>query len=140
MKTKLFTLLAVLICATTAGAQSVSYVERSWNVSNEAVVNTDKTATTYTTITGGGDVELSAGTYVVSGSNITVNSLRCIGVVKLILCDGAQLTVNNGIKVNKDDNAELYIYSQSYDSSMGKLRVTTTNDDYKGAAIGSSRL
>ena len=135
---KLFTFLAALICATTAGAQSVSYVERSWNVSNEAVVNTDKTATTYTTITGGGDVELSAGTYVVSGSNITVNSLRCIGVVKLILCDGAQLTVNNGIKVNKDDNAELYIYSQSYDSSMGKLRVTTTNDDYKGAAIGSS--
>lgn len=138
MKTKLFTLLAALICATTAGAQSVNYIERSWNDRNEAVVNTGMTATTYTTINGGGDVELSAGTYVISGANITVNSLRCKGVVKLILCDDAQLTVNNGIKVNKEDNAELYIYSQSYDASMGKLRVTTTDDDYKGAAIGSS--
>lgn len=138
MKHKLFTLFAALICATTAGAQSVNYIERSWNDRNEAVVNTGMTATTYTTINGGGDVELSAGTYVISGANITVNSLRCKGVVKLILCDDAQLTVNNGIKVNKEDNAELYIYSQSYDASMGKLRVTTTDDDYKGAAIGSS--
>ena len=93
----------------------------------------------YTMLSSGGNINLDAGTYVVSGK-LTVSSITCKGKVKLILCDNALLTVNHGIRVNKENNnAALYIYSQSYGSSMGKIKSKIDNNsDYFGAAIGSS--
>ncbi|MBQ4294786.1 MAG: hypothetical protein II755_04280 [Prevotella sp.] len=93
----------------------------------------------YTMLSSGGNINLDAGTYVVSGK-FTVSSITCKGKVKLILCDNALLTVNHGIRVNKENNnAALYIYSQSYGSSMGKIKSKIDNNsDYFGAAIGSS--
>ena len=93
----------------------------------------------YTMLSSGGNINLDAGTYVVSGK-LTVSSITCKGKVKLILCDNALLTVNHGIRVNKENNnAALYIYSQSYGSSMGKIKSKIDNNsDCFGAAIGSS--
>lgn len=119
----------------------VCYIECSWDEDNKAVENQIITvaAGDYTTLSSSqGNVELTAGTYVVSNS-CTVNSLVCKGQVKLILCDDVQLTVKNAIRVNNDDGASIYIYSQSYGSSMGKVRATIETDSgYKGCGIGSS--
>lgn len=125
--------------ATTDG--SINYIERSWDAENNVVKNTTKTvaSSSYTTLNSGGDINLATGTFVVNGK-LTVSSITCKGKVKLIICDNAQLTVNNGIRVNKENNdAALYIYCQSYGSSMGKIKSKIDkNSNYLGAAIGSS--
>ena len=120
---------------------SINYIECSWDANNKTVKNTTMTVASdsYTMLSSGGNINLDAGTYVASGK-LTVSSITCKGKVKLILCDDALLTVNHGIRVNKaDNNAALYIYSQSYGSSMGKIKSKIDNNsDYLGAAIGSS--
>ena len=58
-------------------------------------------------LSSGGNINLDAGTYVVSGK-LTVSSITCKGKVKLILCDNALLTVNHGIRVNKENTNEIH--------------------------------
>ena len=104
---------------------------------------------------------LGSGWYAVSG-NVTMDSrLNVKGDVNLILCDGAQLTANKGVGVNK--GYSLTIYGQS--GQTGALRAAgiecysaigsddqkdsgtiiinggnvTANGGYKGAGIGGGR-
>ena len=133
---------------------SVYYIERSWDTSNNKVVNTTKTLSRqigYGDTPTEGDYKLVTNSvgdgwfqlggysdddeyYVVSG-NVSNNTLNVLGKnVHLILLDGAKLTLSTGILMYGDHN--LYIHSQSYGSSMGKLIAQSGHDD-NAAGIGS---
>ena len=73
--------------------------------------------------------ELPSGWYYVEGNVFLCHQLTFTGDAKLILCDGATLTINsteNGI-VKNDDSILFSIYAQSSGSSMGKLEVNAKN-------------
>ena len=156
MKKKTLTLVA-LLCTFVLGAWSqnsqdpqpaqVKYIERSWNVSQVKVVDTEKTITDYETLTAPGDPDgwVLLGSQddqndhyyvVVGGTNVTYKTLNVYGRAHLILCDGATLTCTGGILVEEGHNkAKLFIHGQAGDT--GKLIVTNS---YSGAAgIGSSK-
>lgn len=65
---------------------------------------------------------------------VTADSLRILGDLRLILGNGATLTVPHGFNL---DNGSITIYGQSNDAqTMGKLIANAHGDDY--AAIGST--
>jgi hypothetical protein len=135
---------------------TVTYIERSWDDVNKVVVSTPKTLTNqipndqapqsdtdFKVITAGSG-ELTLGgtttaypeTYVVRGS-ISRDILRVMGGdVHLVLCDGATLNVH-GVVVNA--NSKLYIHSQSYGATMGKLRADNNGYNESVAGIGSEK-
>ena len=135
---------------------TVTYIERSWDDVNKVVVSTPITLTNqipndqipqsdtdFKVITAGSE-ELTLGgmttaypeTYVVRGS-ICRDALRVMGGdVHLVLCDGATLNVH-GVVVNSD--CKLYIHSQSYGASMGKLRADNNGYNESIAGIGSEK-
>lgn len=83
--------------------------------------------------------DLSDGWYVVDSGDVTIDQTVTVdGDVKLILADGANLTVNAtsgdnaGIKVTQGNS--LSIYAQSTGSGMGRLTATGSDE---GAGIGS---
>ena len=122
---------------------AVHYIERSWDEANHTVVNHDKVVAGghYTMLSSkNGDddvVTLNDGVYVVKGS-VYINNIRCIGAVKLVLCDDSRLEVKNGIRVDDfKDYGSIFIYSQSYGDAMGKIRTTVTDDDFHGSALGA---
>lgn len=90
----------------------------------------------YTTVTSG-ITSWSDGWYVVDGG-VTIDSrVTVTGDVKLILKDGASLTVNGGIDVSGTSNS-FTVYAQSTDESkMGGLTATAA-DKTGNAGIGSS--
>ncbi len=133
---------------------AVHYIERSWNRPDKQVVNTTKTLTRligYHNAPEEGDYKLVTNSnndedwfqlggyngdndeyYVVRG-NVSNNTLNVLGKnVHLILCDGAKLTLSGGI-LCYGDNKTLYIHSQSYGGSMGKLDIAS---GYKAKAAG----
>ena len=82
-------------------------------------------------------VTLNEGVYVVKGS-IYINNIKCLGAVKLVLCDDSRLEVKNGIRVDDfKDYGSIFIYCQSYGDAMGKIRTTVTDDDFHGSALGA---
>ena len=138
----------------------VDYIVCSWDSKNRQVVNTTKTLTRligYGDVPTEGDYKLVTNSnndvdwfqlggyngdndeyYVVSG-NVSNNTLNVLGKkVHLILLDGAKLTLSGGILCyNTESNSPtLYIHSQSYGSSMGKLDVKSGYKD-EAAGIGS---
>jgi len=70
-------------------------------------------------------------TYYAVKGDVKRKTLNCFGEVHIILTDGSKLTCTGGIKEEKQNNAELHIHSQSYESKMGALTVTNS---YQGAA------
>ena len=138
-------------------ASSIYFVERKWE--NNKVVNTMKTLTgsmkgydekpgegDYKEVTNapadhpdewfgmGGYNDNVAEYYVVHG-NVSRKTIVVQGSnVHLILCDGAVLTLNGGLKL--EGTNKLYIHSQSYGGNMGKLIVT--NEYESAAGIGSA--
>ena len=135
-------------------SNTVNYIERSWDEENSQVVSTVKTLTNkigeydipkegdYKEITSNNDWFPLGGYYnegheyyVVRG-NVHRNTLNVKGQnVHLILCDGARLTLPGGILMYGNHN--LYIHSQSYGPSMGKLVAQSGYGDY-AAGIGSN--
>ena len=136
----------------------LQYIERSWDPTNKKVVNTSKTLQTqiaYGATPTAGDYKLVTNSdgdgwfqlggysdddeyYVVTG-NVTNNTLNVKGKkVHLILCDNAKLTLSGGILCyNTESNSPtLYIHSQSYGASMGKLDIKKGYKD-EAAGIGS---
>lgn len=86
-----------------------------------------------------GSTVLNSGWYVVDSGDVTIDQTVTVsGDVKLILADGANLTVNGtdgdnaGIEVTQGNS--LSIYAQSIGSSMGRLAATGSGN---GAGIGS---
>ena len=95
-------------------------------------------AQTYTVIDSeNAPTEWTNGWYVVDGS-VTIDSrVTVTGDVKLILKNGANLTVNGGIDVSGTSNS-FTVYAQSADESqMGSLTATAA-DETGNAGIGSS--
>ena len=131
-----------LLCAVVQGAwsESVTFCVRSWDSENKQVVTTN--ATKGCTVLAGnpgewmqlGDNDEADHYYVVTG-NVSYQTLNVFGKVHLILANGATLTLTGGLKVEKNNNAHLFIYSQSDGDSQGKLNVT--NSYKRAAGIGS---
>lgn len=137
--------LAALLCALAQGAwaESVTFNVRYWDTTNKQVVTTPTTKDA-TVLTSYDDwVPLGANDnnddhyYVVKG-NVSIKTLNCFGRVHIILADNATLTCTGGIIVQEcNNNARLFIYSQSDGDNQGKLIVTNS---YSGAAgIGSTK-
>lgn len=131
---------ALLLCKVqVAWAQlsNVTFIERSWDATNKQVVETEKTLSSYTELSGQNAndwVGLDDGWYVVRNSGVKYKVLNILGNdVRLVLCDGAEITVTGGVKL--ENSRSLTIYGQSEDS--GKLY--SHNTEYDGAAgIGSA--
>ncbi len=114
-----------------AAANSVSYVDYTWNEESKTLSSETKSVDTYTEITST-TTEMTSGWYVVNGEVTVAERMTATGEVHLILADGAHLTASLGITVNEGNS--LYIYGQSSDeNTMGKLTATATDYD---AAIG----
>lgn len=107
---------------------SVEYV--AYTVSGSTATPSTKTATAYTEVTNS-TTTWAAGTYVVS-SDVTIDgSVTLTGNVNLILCDGASLTISEGIP---DVTYDLKIYGQS----GGTGTITTSSS--LGHSIGVTNL
>lgn len=112
----------------------VYYIERSWDEASNSVKAEIKILKSgdYTTLTGGDDITIQPGYYVVK-DDVKYNKIQCTegGNHYLILCDGAKITADF-VQVEVDN--ELDIYGQA--SNSGQLVV---DDEISGnhAGIGS---
>jgi len=105
----------------------VYYIERSWDDASNSVKAEIKILKEgdYTTLTGGDDITIQPGFYVVK-SNIEHDDIDLVGdgVHHLILCDGAQVEADI---VHVAPGHTLHIYGQAANS--GKLYIPMGNDD-----------
>lgn len=105
----------------------VYYIERSWDDASNAVKTEIKILKSgdYTTLTGGDDIELQPGYYVVKG-DIEHDDIVMAGdgVHHLILCDGARVEADI---VNVAYGHTLHIYGQAANS--GELYIPMGDDD-----------
>ena len=146
MKKSLFYLLALLLNMVAQGAwaenTAITYIERSWDETEKKVVETAKTISDYTIVSGshsgewlglgGGDSQDHY--YVVKGT-VNYQTLNVFGRAHLILSNDAKLTCTGGIKVEKaNNNAHIFIYGQTGDTGQ----LTVTNSYENAAGIGSS--
>ena len=156
MKTNAMMTIA-LLCAVAQGAwgqmsgegsaENFSYIKRSWDNVSKTLMSETVTQQSINSVTLSGshpDEWLGLGSgddsedhyYVVKGT-VSYQTLNVYGRAHLILSDGATLTCTGGIKVEKtNNNAQLFIYSQSDGSSQGQLTVTNSYEN--AAGIGSS--
>lgn len=81
-------------------------------------------ATIWTGTVSTGDLNVSAGTYVVEGEATCTGRLILKGEVNLILTNGSKLTVDGDINAA---STSLNIYGQGISSSMGQLIVNNTS-------------
>ena len=135
---KVFMLFAFLL-AIVQGAwaqSSVTFVNRSWDESQQKVVEKDTTIIDYVELNGQGNDWMAIGNdvyYVVKG-NASYQTLKVYNKANIVLCDGATLRCSGGIKLEKDSDvgdAEIHIYSQSSSDNEGQLIITNS---YDGAA------
>ena len=125
--------------APVSAAETMHYVERSWNADTKQVVEETKTCTDYTDLSESSSDELNSGWYAASGSLFIDSRLfvRNGKTVNLILKDGATLNVRRGIGV--ESGATLNIYGQS--QGTGKLEVVFDPGDDRNndnAVIGGT--
>ena len=80
-------------------AGSVSYIYRSWN--GDMVMQETRTCTDYTELSDRTSSELNSKTYVVSHDTTVDSRLAVSGTTDIIICDGATLTLTQGITVSK---------------------------------------
>jgi hypothetical protein len=138
MKKKLlFTLLLLCAVVLGMGAQEVKYIDRTW--SGSAIVETEKTCSSYTEISGNNPSQeqaLNGGWYVVKKNASRKRIIIKAGhEVNIILCDGAKLNSivtfeHSGIYATK-----LHVYGQ--EGGTGKLVADASNDE-KNAGIGAN--
>ena len=147
MKKNFLLLTIALVCmvAQRAWAESVTFNVRSWDDVNKKVVTTTDTKDC-TVLAGnpgewmmlGSSSDQDAHYYVVKG-DVEYKTLNVSGDAHIILSDNAQLTCTGGIKVEKtNNNARLFIYSQSDGDSQGRLVVTNSYEDAAGIGGGQN--
>ena len=106
---------------------TVYYIERSWDEANKKVKTEIKTLPNgmYTVLTGGDDISLTPGYYVVN-SNIERDDiiLGSDGDYYLIICDGCQVKADI---INVTPGKTLYVYGQA--ANTGRLYIPYGNDD-----------
>ena len=112
----------------------IYYIERSWDDASKSVKAEIKILKSgdYTTLTGGDDITIQPGYYVVK-DDVKYNKIQCTegGNHSLILCDGAKITADF---VQVEDDNELDIYAQT--SNTGQLVVNGAALSFH-AGIGS---
>ena len=138
-------------------ANTMTFIERSWDSTNKKVVSTEKVLAKlidyddtpkegdYKEVTNPpanspeerffmGGYSTTVPEYYVVRSDVTRQTIVVQGSdVHLILCDGATLTLNRGLRL--EGTNKLYIHCQSYGGAMGRLIVT---NNYDAAGIGSA--
>ena len=124
-----------------AASNDRRFIECSWDEENKTLVQTETSIPLGATIHNISEYSASSSMsdwVVVSGTRTISGYLACSGDVKLILCDGAHLTITGGLAVDDYGSSHntLTVYCQSYGSSMGKLSVTCSNSTWNG--IGGS--
>ena len=112
-----------------SAGEGVEYV--AYTVSGTTATPSTETVTDYTDITGA-ITELTADKPYVVKSDVTITgNITLSGNAKIILCDGATLTINGHINDTYDGlgqlNNSLAIFGQS--TGTGKIVVKTTADD-----------
>lgn len=112
---------------------AIQYVSKSWN--GTKVVSETKDCTNYTVMQSGNDYWRDGTWYVVKGDVRIKTDVVVDGTVNLIICDGAKLTVTEGISVVKSD--VLNIYAQSDGNNMGVLNTTGSG---RRAGIGGDEM
>lgn len=109
------------------GKMLLGYYEASWNVIEKKVEYTRKTVPEDVKVynicsamfASGGGLSDSRW-FIARGKGSTAHGLTCAsGDRHIILCDGASITINEGLYVNS--GSTLHIYSQSYAGRMGEL-------------------
>ena len=133
------------IPSTASAEGGYTYVERYWDSERKVVGSVTKTVTKPSNL-GSTDCDMSInGAYfwVVDGNIRIRGKLVCQGDVKILVCDGSTLTIDDGIIVQKSSYGlwtHLSIYGQENDS--GKVIATGAEYDtgmttYRSAGIGS---
>ena len=107
-------------------ADTISYIERSWDGSK--VVSAEKTASCTPLSTCG--EELGDGWYYVDSDKTYEDRISVDGTVNLILTDGKTLTCNDGINVGPGRNLNIY------EQAGGTGKLTARGDTNNCAAIG----
>ena len=136
MKKRLLSLLCALaLClsllpGTALAADSVSYVEYSWNEERSTLTSETRSVSDYTTVTSSVTVWGTSGQttwYVVSDNvdNYGRGNIEVSGTVNLILTSGKTLTLNGPNISLQDSSAVLNIYGQA--GNTGKLSITAGN-------------
>ena len=127
--------LALAVLPAAAGAQSVMYLDQDgkeqWSPENTILIDSDFINGQSNTI-----YLQHNNWYAVSGSVTTGGKyFVTLGAVHLILCDGATLTVNQGVVVEwiNENPGRLTIYAQSTGDDMGSL--DTGNPNFTRAGI-----
>ncbi|MCR4602023.1 MAG: hypothetical protein K5683_00640 [Prevotella sp.] len=149
MKRKTLLLMVALLCMVAQGAWAdnavVKYLEKSWDEEQSKLVSSERSITDYTVLSGSHPddwYQLGDGSkdfyYVVNGS-VSYKTLVVYGRVHLILTDNSWLTCTGGIKLEKQNDAELFIYSQRDGDIEGAQegRLVVTNSNRLEAGIGS---
>ncbi len=140
MYRKIFSCLALLLMGSMLGVQAdeVSYINCTWDSETETVSQETLTTQEGAQIKNSATLNLTelGWTYwYVSGTVTVTGEITVSDEVHLILCDGAQLSCEQGINITAA--GILHIHCQSYGDNMGKLIVRNSN---KGqAAIGCHR-
>lgn len=107
---------------------AVPYMDAAVDGTTHAVTFTQQNCTSYTTVTAG-QTSWTTGWYVVRSNTDISGRITVTGAVNLILCDGAKLTVEEGITVANSNS--LTIYGQS--EGTGELYARCS---YMYAVIG----
>ena len=110
----------------------VPYIERSWNGSK--VVEELKTADDYIDMAtvSGGQIIGGSKMYVVKSDQTIDGRLEVSGTLRLILMDGAKLTVKGGIQLS--NRQEMIVYGQT--ANTGELLITNTASNKAGIGGG----
>ena len=130
--------------AFTPKSDRVYYIERSWDSSNKRVIETAKTVTNYTELTGmgdgyGNDLQLAnGGWYVVKRTGAKYNRLLAPSgaPAHIIVCDGASL--EGCLRIDKGESIK--IYGQSANTGTITARSPKTVEDLAtryGTPIGA---
>lgn len=110
------------------GKMYYGFYECSWDSVNKQLVHTVKHVPEGKYVdnicsikyAGGGGMWGDIYWFIADGTGSAANGLTCFNSeVNLILMDGAEITINEGLFVNA--GTTLHIYSQSYGDNMGKL-------------------
>ncbi len=120
--------------------EPVRYVERSWDANAGVVIGKEQECTGYSYVEDSttDTVNWGNGWYVVQSEKTIYGRLSITGEANLILCDGAKLTVQQGITTT---DATLNIYAQSGDSGVlfaGTIDGTTSTCLQGNAGIGGN--
>jgi len=151
MKKMLMVLLAVclMLCAGSAMAEEVIYIERSWNPIDMVVNESPQPLKEYyTELTGKLDSLQTWGNtwYVVKEEDVEIKGIELFSsgghrTYNLVLCDGASLTVQDGITLL--GNSTLFIYGQQEGSGTLNAVIKSSGErnyvEIYGGTVNATR-